>query len=134
MDRYAALLDPHLDQPLLSLLFPPLGKSPPLHEPRSAHPTILSLELALAELWRSWGVEPDAVMGYGLGECAAACVAGALSLEDAIRLVMERGRLFQAARDRTRIDGFEQLLSQVRFGSPRIPIVSGLTGQPVDKP
>ena len=58
-----------------------------------AQPAIFSIEYALASLWRSWGIEPAAVMGHSLGEYSAACVAGVLPLADALRLVAERGRL-----------------------------------------
>jgi polyketide synthase 12 len=55
-------------------------------------PAIVSMELALAALWRSWDVEPAAVMGHSIGEVAAAHVAGVLSLEDAMRAICHQGR------------------------------------------
>lgn len=55
-------------------------------------PAIVSMELALAALWRSWGVEPAAVMGHSIGEVAAAHVAGVLSLEEAMRIICQQGR------------------------------------------
>ena len=58
-------------------------------------PLLFALQVGLAALWRSWGVEPAAVVGHSLGEAAAAYVAGALSLEDAIKVVYHRSRLQQ---------------------------------------
>jgi acyl transferase domain-containing protein len=61
-------------------------------EPEAAF-ALFSAEYALAALWRSWGVKPDAVMGHGLGEIAAACVAEVISLNDAFLLLHERSRI-----------------------------------------
>ncbi|MES9544279.1 SDR family oxidoreductase [Actinomadura sp. NPDC000600] len=62
-------------------------------------PVLFAVMVGLARVWRSWGVEPGAVVGHSQGEVAAAYVAGALSLDDALRVVVLRSRLF--ARDLT---------------------------------
>jgi malonyl CoA-acyl carrier protein transacylase/NAD(P)-dependent dehydrogenase (short-subunit alcohol dehydrogenase family) len=56
-------------------------------------PVLFALQVGLAAEWRALGVVPDAVVGHSMGEVAAACVAGALSLEDAARVVCRRSRL-----------------------------------------
>ncbi len=59
-------------------------------------PALFATMIGLAEVWRSLGVEPDAVLGHSQGEIAAACVAGALSLEDAARVVILRAQALKA--------------------------------------
>jgi len=58
-------------------------------------PALFAIQIALAALWRSWGIEPQAVVGHSLGEVAAAYIAGALSFDDAIRVICHRSRLFK---------------------------------------
>ncbi|ATB41074.1 type I polyketide synthase [Cystobacter fuscus] len=94
LERCASRLSPRMD--LLSVLYPKDGVTSPIDQTAFSQPALFALEYALAELWRSWGVVPDAVMGHSVGEFAAACVAGILSMEDALDLIAERGRLMQA--------------------------------------
>jgi len=58
-------------------------------------PMLFTIEIAMAALWRSWGVEPDCVIGHSMGEIAAAHVAGVLSLEDAVRIICRRSKLLK---------------------------------------
>ena len=64
-----------------------------LNEIDVLQPALFAIQVALAALWRSWGIEPQAVVGHSMGEVAAAHVAGALSLEDAARIICRRSGL-----------------------------------------
>jgi acyl transferase domain-containing protein/NADPH:quinone reductase-like Zn-dependent oxidoreductase/acyl carrier protein len=62
-------------------------------------PTLFAVEVALAELWASWGILPEAVVGHSMGEVAAACFAGILSRQDAAKIICRRSALL------TRVSG-----------------------------
>ena len=98
--RVASLLDPHLTRPLLGLLVPPAGQEAEaarlLNQTGFTQPALFAVGYGLSQLWKSWGVEPDLLMGHSIGEVLAAHLAGVFSLEDAARLVAIRGRLMQA--------------------------------------
>lgn len=96
LERCDELLRPHLERPLLSVIYPEPGSPALLDETAYTQPALFALQIALTELWRSWGIEASAVLGHSVGELAAACVAGALSLEDGLRLAARRGALMQA--------------------------------------
>ncbi|MCP5420384.1 MAG: SDR family NAD(P)-dependent oxidoreductase [Gammaproteobacteria bacterium] len=96
LDRCAAGLDPYLDRPLLDVLFPPEGQNAPLDETAYTQPALFAVEYALTQLWRAWGLTPNVVIGHSVGEVVAACVAGVMALEDALRLISKRGQLMQS--------------------------------------
>jgi len=131
LERCDALLRTSLERPLLSVLYPAPGERTPLDEPSYAQPALLAVGYALAETWRAWGIQPAAVVGHGLGEYAAAVVAGVLGLEDALKLTVARGRLMQERRGEgamAMLASFEQVASEVRFHPPQVPMISSLTG------
>ena len=72
------------------------GDAAQLQRTEVQQPLGVALACALAAVWRSWGVRPDAVIGHSVGELSAAAVAGLLAPEEAVRLAALRGRLMQA--------------------------------------
>jgi len=114
VDLCAEILRPHLGLDLREILYPGGGeeeKDEPLDLRRMlgerpeasaldrtlwAQPAVFVVEIALARLWMEWGLRPDSLLGYSLGEYTAACLAGVFSLEDALRLVAVRARLIEA--------------------------------------
>ncbi|AKT41315.1 type I polyketide synthase [Chondromyces crocatus] len=98
IDRCDAICRPLLPASLCSVLFAADGEATgtSLDDTLYTQPALFALEYALTELWRSFGVTPQVVMGHSVGEIAAACVAGVLNLEDALRLVCERSRRMHA--------------------------------------
>ena len=94
IDRCAVALQPHLDHDIRPVMFADDPDSKALlNHTRFTQPALFTLEYALVELWQSWGIRPDAVMGHSVGEYVAAVVAGALSLEDGLALIAARGTL-----------------------------------------
>ncbi|MGV9882264.1 SDR family NAD(P)-dependent oxidoreductase, partial [Streptomyces sp. NPDC003379] len=117
LDQCAELLLPLLDRDIREVVFDRAARRPatqggkpdlrhmltapalsdhPLGQPALGYPAVFSVEYALVEMWRSWGVEPEMMIGHSLGEYVAACVSGVFSLKDALRLVVERARLISA--------------------------------------
>ena len=92
----AEAVDGLLPRPLLEVMFDTDGDDAgkALRHTSFAQPALFAVEMGLARLWQSWGIEPDVVLGHSVGQYAAACVAGVFSLEAGARLIAERGRLF----------------------------------------
>ena len=141
--RCDAILRPLLDTPLIDLLYAPSPNPnlPLLKEMGYLQPTLFALEYALAEMWKSWGITPDVVMGHSAGEYVAACVAGVFSLDDGLKFIANRGRLMQTRCERgamlalsvgeeaalSIIAPFAQEVSVATINSPESVVVSGRT-------
>ncbi len=139
LEECDSLLRPLLKKDLLSVLFTQPGEPSLLGETSYSQPALFSLQFALASLWRNWGIEPAIVMGHSIGEYAAACVAGILSLPDALKLVAHRGRLMQSVAEEGRmialdidegqaaqfIAPYGDRLSIAAVNAPRSVVISG---------
>ncbi len=99
VDQCSELLRVNLGLDLRTILFPETDKAEgaglQMHETAITQPALFVVEYALATLWKSWGLQPEAMIGHSIGEYVAACLAGVFSLEEALRLVAARGRLMQ---------------------------------------
>jgi acyl transferase domain-containing protein len=120
VDRCAQILHPYLGTDIRKMIYPDghgsrsegkskgidlkkmLGRSTDapkdqhatdLNKTLFAQPALFTVEYALARLWQSFGITPAAMAGHSMGEYVAACLAGVLPLEDALRLIATRARL-----------------------------------------
>ncbi len=106
-----------------------------------SQPAIFAMQMALAALWQSWGVQPVAVVGHSVGEIAAACVAGILTLDQAAKIIVLRGRFMDECASaggtmlavgmtpeeaRAVIDKHDRTVSIAAFNGPRSLTLSGL--------
>lgn len=95
IEACADALAPHVDWSLFDVLRQDVGAAS-LERVDVVQPVLFAMMVALAQTWRSFGVEPDAVIGHSQGEIAAARVAGILSLEDAAEIVARRSRVIRS--------------------------------------
>lgn len=110
-----------------------------LHDTAITQPAIFALQMALVALWQSWGISPAAVVGHSVGEVAAACTAGVLTLRDAMHTIFHRGRCMSFARNEGRmlavgvsaaeaermIEGLEAKVSIGAINGPRSVVLTG---------
>jgi len=103
IDRCSRIVQPLLGYELKDILYPGLkaGDSiapgeTALRDPLAAQVALFMVEVGLARLLMHWGIKPDGLIGYSFGEYSAACVGGVFSLEEGLRVVVERGRLVES--------------------------------------
>lgn len=126
LDACGEILRSQIDVPLTELLWSD-DRRDLLQRPGYAHPVLLALACAQGAMWRSLGAEPVVVAGDGIGEIAAAHLAGVHSLEDALRLALVRGRALETSGNgatRTFANAVEQATREVVRGTPRLRILS----------
>lgn len=132
IDECDRCLAEHLPVPLRALF----SNSARLTENDLVPPVIFALEYAVASVWRAWGVEPSAVVGEGVGEYVAACLAGVFSLQDALRLVVAQGRLRPAEHGDSSslqdLSAFAAVLETVAWQAPQIGLAGAAASGPAD--
>ncbi|HEX8560057.1 MAG TPA: type I polyketide synthase [Pyrinomonadaceae bacterium] len=125
-DRCSELLAHTLGFDLRRVLYPARGEAEEAAERLKrddvARPALFVVEYALAGLWAACGVRPQAMVGQGVGEYVAACLAGVFSLEDALKLVSGAGRQTPPAED------FTREARRMRLSPPQVPFISNATG------
>ncbi|MFF1909586.1 SDR family oxidoreductase, partial [Kitasatospora sp. NPDC058218] len=138
MAECAEALKPFVDWDLFDVVRGAPG-APSLERIDVVQPVLFSVMVSLAAVWRSYGVEPSAVVGHSQGEVAAACVAGVLTLADAARLAALRSRalaglvgrgglapvFLPVEQVRERLRGWEGRLSVAAVNGPGSVVVSG---------
>jgi acyl transferase domain-containing protein/acyl-CoA synthetase (AMP-forming)/AMP-acid ligase II/dienelactone hydrolase len=95
IDRCDEVLRKYIDKSLFNVLYSTPGSSD-VHETAYTQPALFALEYAIAQLWQSWGIQPEIILGHSVGEYVAACLAGVFSLEDGLKLIAARAQLMQA--------------------------------------
>jgi acyl transferase domain-containing protein len=99
VDECASILKSLLPKDLREVMHPQAAEAEDAQKSLTstffAQPALFTIEFALAKLWMSWGIQPDAMIGHSIGEFVAACLGGVFSLADALRLVVTRGRMMQ---------------------------------------
>lgn len=100
IDHCARVLKPALGADLRRVLFPGVRRrkqaAETLRDTRWAQPALFTVEYAIAELLRSWGIQPAAMIGHSVGEFVAAALAGVMTLDDALAVIARRGQLISA--------------------------------------
>lgn len=99
VDRCCDILIAHLGTDLRTVLYPAKGEEETatrkLQETAFTQPALFTIGYALSRLWMSWGIQPAVLTGHSIGEFCAACISGIMSLDDALMLVANRGRMMQ---------------------------------------
>lgn len=96
VDQCAQLLQPHLGLDIKKIIFPVEADLEKINQTAYTQPALFIVCYALAKQWQAWGVEADTMLGHSIGEYVAATLAGVMTLNDALKIVAERGRLMQS--------------------------------------
>ena len=100
LDHCFETLKPLLAHDLKKIIYPDAGfeatAASLINQTAYTQPALFAVSYSLAQLWISWGVTPSSAMGHSVGEFVAACLAGVFTLDDALKIIVTRGRLMQS--------------------------------------
>lgn len=96
LDNCVDVLQQYFSESILDILFSVENSKEKINNTLYAQPLLFSVEYSLAQLWQSWGVKPNFLLGHSLGEYVAACIGGVFGLQDALKLVVTRAKLMAA--------------------------------------
>ncbi len=143
VDQCCEILTPLLDEDLRDIIFADTASQAQalskINETRITQPALFVISYAQAQLWMSWGVTPQAMIGHSVGEYVAACLAGVFSLEDALKVIARRSTLIQAlpGGDMLAVLCSEEKVKHylpatievATINTPELVVVSGPTGE-----
>jgi acyl transferase domain-containing protein/surfactin synthase thioesterase subunit len=138
LEQCEEILRQYLEIPLLEVIYSESSNSL-IDQTVYTQPALFVLEYSLAQLWKSWGIKPDVVMGHSVGEYVAACIAGVFSLHDGLKLIAHRAKLMQnlpstgsmvslmAGENQVKpfLETYSDQLSIAAFNAPESVVISG---------
>ncbi len=139
LDKCNDILRPYLNVDLIKIIHSNDTVDSRINETTYTQPSLFALEYAIAQLWISWGIKPNFVMGHSVGEYVAATIAEVFSLEDGLKLIVARARLMGtlpkggemytvlASEDQVQqvLAGMDQEISIAAVNGPQNTVVSG---------
>jgi phthiocerol/phenolphthiocerol synthesis type-I polyketide synthase E len=137
MDKCFAILEKEMGYSPKVLLYPGVkgdNLDQAITQDLIAQPLVFIIGYSLAELMISWGITPQAMLGQGIGEYVAACIAGVFTLEDALKIIVHRGKLMRKMPSGAMVtspapEEFKEFIGRIEMKIPKIPCISNQSGK-----
>ncbi|WP_322767565.1 type I polyketide synthase [Frankia sp. Cr1] len=132
LDDCDRLFTPHLSRSVRDLLLGKIENPDGPDEAGDTQSALFALEYSAAKMWISWGIRPDTVIGFGIGEIAAAAIAGLFSLSDSVSLIAALGQLSAPQVSAPQVNMFREAVADIGFRESDLTLVSSQTGAVAD--